>query len=137
MPHEEELYRAACVLIIRPEDRFILAISRGHDTSNWGLPGGGVESGESYEQGAERELFEETGVSLVPGSKLHLIFEAKSRRAYTKVFEPQGMLVWPSKLESQPFEGYVSFVPIDTLISDKSTFRKYNIQLFQHLKIIS
>ncbi len=44
------------------------------DPDRWGFPGGGVEPGESYEQAAYRELEEETGVRLEPGT-LELVGE--------------------------------------------------------------
>lgn len=44
------------------------------DPDRWGYPGGGVEPGESYEQAAYRELEEETGVRLEPGT-LELVGE--------------------------------------------------------------
>ena len=38
------------------------------DPEKWGFPGGHREDGESYEQAAYRELAEETGVRLTPGT---------------------------------------------------------------------
>jgi len=40
------------------------------DPEKWGLPGGGVESGETFEAAAYRELAEETGVQLEAGLEL-------------------------------------------------------------------
>ncbi len=39
------------------------------EAGKWGLPGGKLEKGESLEEGARRELFEETGIAL-PHAKL-------------------------------------------------------------------
>ncbi|MBD8869603.1 NUDIX domain-containing protein [Nocardioides donggukensis] len=40
------------------------------DPERWGFPGGGVESGETHEQAAYRELAEETGIVLEAGLRL-------------------------------------------------------------------
>ena len=41
-------------------------LQRRSDSGLWGVPGGGMEPGESFEQAAARELEEETGLSGVP-----------------------------------------------------------------------
>lgn len=41
-------------------DRVLLILSRGGST--WGLPGGGLEAGETYEEATRREVTEETGI---------------------------------------------------------------------------
>lgn len=51
----------ACVILIDEQDRILL--QRRADNGQWGLPGGALEPGESMEQVARRELWEETGMS--------------------------------------------------------------------------
>jgi 8-oxo-dGTP pyrophosphatase MutT (NUDIX family) len=48
----------ACVLLVHDST---LLLERRTDNGMWGLPGGSLEPGESMEQVARRELFEETG----------------------------------------------------------------------------
>lgn len=60
---------AARILIVDPEGRVLLfrfAYNRGPlaGVEYWGVPGGGVEAGESFPAAACRELMEETGIRL-------------------------------------------------------------------------
>lgn len=49
----------ACVLLIQ-DHRLLLGLRK--DNGCWGLPGGSLEPGESMEEVAKRELYEETGL---------------------------------------------------------------------------
>ncbi len=50
----------ACVLVIDSRSRILLQLRQ--DNHCWGLAGGAMEPGETLEQVARRELFEETGL---------------------------------------------------------------------------
>jgi 8-oxo-dGTP pyrophosphatase MutT (NUDIX family) len=60
-----------CVMLVDPEGRVLLQERDEHapiDPDRWGLSGGHLEPGEDPESGAYREVEEETGVSLDPGT---------------------------------------------------------------------
>ena len=57
------IVQAAAAVVVRKDGRFLLVRrGRGPQTGRWSVPGGKVEPGESVEQAAVRETFEETGI---------------------------------------------------------------------------
>lgn len=122
--------QAACVLL-RLEDR-VLAISRGLDRWDLGLPGGRVEPGEDLANAAIREMYEETGVRL---AGVRPIFRAKSYIFTTTTFEPVGPASWPAVFASNPFEGFVTWAKPMDLCSPSCSHAPYQRALFAHLRI--
>jgi len=53
---------AATAIVVGPSGRVLM--HRRSDNGLWGLPGGAVEAGESVGEAAEREVLEETGVTV-------------------------------------------------------------------------
>jgi 8-oxo-dGTP diphosphatase len=78
MPYTYDYPRPAltvdCVVFARDgDDLQVLLIQRDKDpfAGGWALPGGFVEEGETLEQAARRELYEETGLSAIAIEQLH------------------------------------------------------------------
>ncbi|WP_183565202.1 NUDIX hydrolase [Paenibacillus endophyticus] len=59
----------ACVLLHHNQR---LLLQRRTDNGLWGLPGGSMEPGESFEEVAKRELFEETGLTAISLELFHV-----------------------------------------------------------------
>jgi 8-oxo-dGTP diphosphatase len=68
--------RVVCAgAVIRDDEGRLLMVQRGHEPARgtWSLPGGRVESGETLEQAAAREVLEETGLVVCVGALIQTV----------------------------------------------------------------
>jgi len=86
---EKEKDHAQVVLI--DKDGLVCLVSRKDDHKDFGLPGGKVDKGETYEEAAIRETKEETGLDV---SNLECIFamHRKGRMGYTYLADYAGKI---------------------------------------------
>jgi 8-oxo-dGTP pyrophosphatase MutT (NUDIX family) len=123
--------RAACILII--EKGFVLAASRKDNLNDWGLVGGKCEEGESFEDAAARECFEETNIRAYD---LHFVFERRDKGYVVKTFMPEKYYgkILSDEEQAAKKEGRVKWATPQELM--EGSFGKYNKILFQEIGII-
>jgi len=122
--------QSATVLLLNDRGK-LLAVSRGDDATNWGMPGGWVERGESPAQGAARELWEETGIRVSPE---HL--EPVYQQGDCTTFVPRGPMHVPPVLYSEPFEGYVAWLDPSAIACETCTFGRTNAKMLRDLGLL-
>ena len=74
--HRPLLMVGATVLVLDKDNRLLLL--KRSDNKYWGPPGGAIELGETVEETARREVFEETGLKIVDSS-LFKVFSGKEQ----------------------------------------------------------
>lgn len=111
---------AVCVVILR--DDCVLAVSRRNDHSKFGFPGGKLKEGESPEEGAVRELCEETGLQVEAHRLEHLYAGFVSGKLVHTFLAPD-----PGQPVVQSPEGVVAWVGWHTLTT--GPFASYNAEV--------
>lgn len=69
----------SAIVVMNNENEILLQLRS--DTHDWGIPGGGMELGDSFEETARRELYEETGLIV---KQLEVIGIASGKEFYYK-----------------------------------------------------
>jgi ADP-ribose pyrophosphatase YjhB (NUDIX family) len=85
MDNETEL-RARCGVVVIDDRNRVLLIRRSGEGS-WGVPGGGIEVGETWQQAARRECQEETGRDIDLHDLLGLYSDPAPRHTATRTDE--------------------------------------------------
>lgn len=121
---------AGCFVWVNDE---FLVLFREKD-GTWGIPGGKVEEGETYERAAWRELFEETGIRKMPYHVFrdlgtYEVFDCSGGEWLYAVFELR-LFLYPKVILEQEKHSEYRWVPPRQLILEENF---QNIRVFPGL----
>lgn len=116
-------------IIVMDENKKILLQLRS-DTLDWGIPGGGMELGDSFEETAKKELFEETGLvtdylevlGLASGKEFYYKFPHGDEIFNATVIFKAENVTGELKKDDESLE--LAYFPLDSLPNLNNTTRK-------------
>lgn len=125
--------KAVCA-VIRNEENKVLSIHRKNDPNKLALIGGKVEENESIESALSREVFEETGLTILDANKVHIDVVPSIQEGgfdfevhYFKVTKWSGTPTASS-------EGKLEWLDDQLLIGERSAFKDSIKKVFDIIK---
>lgn len=118
----------SAIIVMNQENELLLQLRS--DTKDWGIPGGGMELGDSFEETAKKELYEETGLianhleilGVASGKEFYYKFphgdEIYNATVIFKAVDIKGIL----KKDEESLE--LAYFPLDSLPDLKDTTKK-------------
>ncbi|MFE8700002.1 NUDIX hydrolase [Cytobacillus sp. FJAT-54145] len=109
--HRPLLFVGAVTIIVDEKGRLLLQ-QRKHPRGTWGIPGGLMELGESTEDVARRELYEETGIEV---EKLNLLNVYSGEQNFVKAENGDEFYVVTVAYYSENYKGKLVMDPSESI----------------------
>jgi 8-oxo-dGTP diphosphatase len=126
--------QAAVNLVIK--DGLILAITRRHDKTIYGLPGGKVDANETPEQAAKREANEECGIVV---NTCVFVYKRTELGDGANQIDFESYTYYATDWSGEPKnseEGNVAWLTAEELTDTKAAFGDYNRNMLNTFKIL-